>query len=266
MTIPFAQSNFAEVYEQSLVRPLFSPWAELLLDDVRLAAGDRMLDIACGTGIVSRRAKDRLGEEVSIVGVDLSAAMLAVARREGAGIDWREGDACALPLAEHERFDVVVCQQAIQFIPDRSAAVRQMRAALAPGGRIAVSAWRSDDELPVLRELRRVAERHVGPIVDRRHAFGDAGPLEELLRDAGFLDVRSKRVSRTIRFEDRELFPRLNARALVGMSESGRNASANDRERLVAEITRDSAEVVRSQSDEGGFAFEISANVATARA
>jgi hypothetical protein len=75
-----------------------------------------------------------------------------------------------------------------------------MRRALAAGGRLAVSTWRPDEEVPLCEELRHVAERHVGPISDRRHSLGDPG--EALLRDAGFHDVWSKTLSRTIRFED----------------------------------------------------------------
>lgn len=265
MTLPFAQLSFPEIYEQALVTPLFRPWAGPVLDDVELAVGDSILDIACGTGIVARLAKERLGETGKVVGVDLSPAMIAVARRVTPDIDWREGDACALPLQDDEQFDVVVCQQGLQFVPDKPAGACEMRHALASGGRLAVSTWRPDEEIPFVRELRRVAERHVGPIVDRRHSFGEAGPLEMLLRDAGFHDVRSKIVSRTIRFEDGSVFARLNAMALVGMSASAREMSDEDREQTVTAIVHDSAEVVSRNTDDTGLAFELATNVATAR-
>jgi ubiquinone/menaquinone biosynthesis C-methylase UbiE len=265
MTTPVARPTFPEVYEQSLVGPLFRPWAELILDDVGLAPGDRVLDVACGTGIVARLAKERLGDAGTVVGVDLSPGMLAVARRSGKGIDWREGDAAALPLADGERFDVVVCQQGLQFVAHKAAAAGRMRHALASGGRLAVSTWRSDDELPVLRELRRVAERHVGPVQDRRHSFGEAGPLEALLREAGVVDVRVKTVSRTIRFKDGGVFVRLNAVALVGMSAAAKAMTEEERERAIATIVRDSADALRAHTDEAGFAFDLAANVATAR-
>jgi ubiquinone/menaquinone biosynthesis C-methylase UbiE len=251
------------MYEQALVGPLFRPWVEPILQAVELAAGDRFLDVACGTGIVARLAKERLGSTANIVGIDLSPAMLAVARRV-AGIDWREGDAGALPLHDNEQFDVVVCQQGLQFFADRTAAARQMHRALAAHGRLAVSTWRPDDEIPLLRELRRVAERHVGPIVDRRHSFGQAGPLEALLRDAGFREVRSKTLSRSIRFSDGSVFVRLNAIALVGMSAAKAMGDA-ERERIVGAITRDSADVARRRTDDARLAFELSANVATAK-
>jgi ubiquinone/menaquinone biosynthesis C-methylase UbiE len=265
MTIPFAQTSFPEMYEQALVGPLFQPWVKDLLDEVALHPGDRLLDVACGTGIVARLAKERLGESGVVVGVDLSPAMLAVARRVGAGIDWREGDAGALPLRQGERFDVVVCQQGLQFFPDRAAAAREMRRALVEGGRLAVSTWRPDEEVPVGKELRHVAERHVGPISDRRHSFGEAAPLEALLRGAGFHEVRSKTLSRTIRFEDGSVFIRLNAMALVGMSNGSKDMGEDARERAVKAILRDSAGVLETQTDERGFSYELTTNLVTAR-
>jgi len=266
MTLPFAQLSFPEMYEQALVGPLFRPWVEETLEAVALSPGDRLLDVACGTGIVARLAKERLGETGKVVGVDLSPAMLAVARRVGPAIDWREGDAAALPLRDDERFDVVVCQQGMQFFPDRAAAAREMRRALGEGGRLAVSTWRPDAEVPVGEQLRRVAERHLGPISDRRHSLGDAGTLEAVLRDAGLHDVRSRTLSRTIRFQDGAVFVRLNAMALVGMSAASKDMADAERERVLMAIVRDSAGVLEAHTDESGFAYQLSTNLATARA
>lgn len=264
MSIPFAQMSFPEMYERELVRPLFQPFAELLLDAVAPRAGERLLDVACGTGIVARLAKERVGDPGRVVGVDVNAPMLAVARTVAQGIDWREGNASTLPRQEGERFDVVTCHQGLQFFPDRAAAVREMHRALVDGGRAGIATWRPDDEIPFGRELRRIAERHVGPIVDRRHGFGATGPLEGLLRDAGFRDIRSRVESRTISFPDGAVFVRMNAMALVGMSEGGKSLSESDRDRLVSAIVRDSADVLQSHSSGTRLAFELSTTLATA--
>ena len=116
------QASFPEMYERWLVGPLFRPWAEMTLEEVRVSPDDRILDIACGTGIVARLASERLGDAGHVVGVDLSPDMLAVARALAPDVDWREGNASALPLRDGEQFDVVVCQQGLQFFPDRPAA------------------------------------------------------------------------------------------------------------------------------------------------
>ena len=262
----FSQLSFPERYEQALVGPLFQPWVEPLLGDVQLSSGDRVLDIACGTGIVARLAKKHLGPSATVVGVDANSEMLAVAGRVAPEVDWRQGDAVALPLRDGERFDVVLCQQGFQFFSDHAAAALQMHRALMDGGRVGISTWRSDEEFPVLRQLRRVAEQHVGPIRDRRHSLGDPRPVEAALREAGFHDVRSKRSVRTIRFSDGSTFVRLNAMALVNMGASSAALDDEERRRLVDAITRDSGDLVRLHTDQAGFAYEIGTNVTVARA
>jgi len=114
------QASFPQMYEHHLVGPLFRPWALALLDEARLREGERALDVACGTGIVARLAQERVGTRGRVAAVDLSAPMLEVARDLSPAIDWREGDAAALPLREGETFDVVFCQQGLQFFGDRA--------------------------------------------------------------------------------------------------------------------------------------------------
>ncbi len=259
------QASFPEMYERLLVGPLFRPWAELVLDRVRLARGDRLLDVACGTGIVARLAKERLGADGTVVGVDVSAPMLEVARTLAPGVDWREGNASALPLRDGETFDVVVCQQGIQFFPEQEAAAREMRRALAPGGRLVVEAWRPNEEIPFFRDLQRVAERHLGPIVDQRHSAGDAGAIERLLAGAGFHNVRVETVSLTTRFDDGTVFTRMNTMALVGMSAKAASMGDEERARVVETIAGESAGVIPSYGDGKAIAFEMATNFATAR-
>jgi SAM-dependent methyltransferase len=265
MAIPFAQMSFPEMYEHSLVGPLFRPWAEQMVEAMELAAGERVLDIACGTGIVARLAKQRVGDRGRVTGVDASPGMLAVARRIAPAVDWREGDAAALPLGYEEAFDVVFCQQGLQFFPDRPAAVREMHRALVPEGRLAVSTWRPDEEIPLFFALRRVAEGKVGPIQDRRHGFGDGALLGALLRDAGFEDVRCRTVTRRIRFDDGTAFLRLNAMALVGMSAASKTLGEEQRERIVEEIARGSEGALGPYRQGKALTFELGANLATAR-
>jgi ubiquinone/menaquinone biosynthesis C-methylase UbiE len=258
-------ATFPEMYERFLVGPLFRPWAELLVDRVEPGPGDRVLDVACGTGIVARLVRERLGNRVRVVGVDIGPQMLAVARAVSPDIDWREGNALTLPVKAGELFDVVFCHQGLQFIPDRAAAVKEMKRVLDAHGRIAVATWRPLDEAPFLRELHAIAEQRVGTVVDRRYSFGDAAALERLLRDAGFTDVKVDTLSRTIRFDDPSVFVRMNAMALVGMSTASSGMSDEERARVTDAIIQDSAEVQASYTDGRGLAFEIGANLASAR-
>jgi ubiquinone/menaquinone biosynthesis C-methylase UbiE len=268
MTLPsyaMNQPSFPEMYERWLAGSLFRPWADGTLDDVELSPGDQILDIACGTGVVARVAKARLGGAGHVVGVDISRDMLGVARAVAPDIDWREGSADALPLRDGEQFDVVVCQQGLQFFPDKPAALKQMRRALSKDGRVAVSTWLSDDEIPFFRELREVAERHLGAIADQRYSLGDADELEALIREAGFNDVRVKKMSRTIRFNDDAPLLRLNAMALVGMSAAARKMSDQERNEAVDTITSESAPVWQSYMNGSEVTFELATNLATAK-
>src|SRR5262245_55965205 len=106
-------SNPAEGYERFMVPPLFRPWARRLAEAAAPRPGERILDVACGTGIVAREVAARLGTSATIVAVDASPAMLAVAReaadREGVAIEWHDGQAEALPFGSAS-FDLVFCQ------------------------------------------------------------------------------------------------------------------------------------------------------------
>jgi hypothetical protein len=134
-----------------------------------------------------------------------------------------------------------------------------------PDGRLAVSAWCSDDEIPFFRELRRIAERHLGAIADQRHSFGDAVPLESVLRDAGLHEVRSWTISRIMHFEANTWLLRGNAMALVGMSAAGKTMNEQERKRVVEVIVSESEGVRKRYTDGSEIAFELSTNLATAR-
>jgi ubiquinone/menaquinone biosynthesis C-methylase UbiE len=268
MTLPAYAMNvtsFPEMYERFLVGPLFRPWAQLLLDRARPAAGDRVLDVACGTGIVARLARERVGDQGAVAGVDVSAPMLEVARTVAPGIDWREGHAAALPLRDGEQFDVVLCHQGLQFFPDRAAAISEIRRALRPGGRAAVAVWRSLEETPFIRDLQLVAERHVGRITDRRHGFGDATALRELFAAGGLADIHVEAATQTIRFADPAVFLRLNTMAVVGMSDAAKVLSPDQRSAAIEQIVQDSAAVATNYVVSNGLAFELGANIAVAR-
>ena len=259
-------SSFPEMYERWLVKPLFQPWAEILLDRAGLTAGHRVLDVACGTGIVARVAMRRLAGTGRIVGIDIGPQMLAVARAEEPAIEWREGSADALPLRDGERFDRTLCHQGLQFFPDRPAAVREIRRSLERGGRLAVAVWTSVEETPFIAALHRVAEAHLGPFVDRRHGFGDPAALARLIAEGGFDDVQVESLTHTIRFADPAVFVRLNSTAVVGMSAGAQTMTNEERARLGDLIAEESAEVARRYTNGDGLAFDLGANVATARA
>ena len=133
-----------EVYERELVPAVFGVWAPILVELAQPGPGERVVDVACGTGIVARIAATRVGPTGAVVGVDLNPGMLSVARsvvstdsRSGGPLQWQEASADKLPFPDGS-FDVVYCQLGLQFFADRAAALREMRRVLGPGGRLAL--------------------------------------------------------------------------------------------------------------------------------
>jgi ubiquinone/menaquinone biosynthesis C-methylase UbiE len=254
-----SQPDFAEMFERLVVPHLFTPWGNDLLERARpIGPSDRVLDLGCGTGIVARLLRERLGGAARIVGLDINPGMLAVARRIAPELDWQQGDAAALPFGDRS-FDVVLSQQMLQFVPDKVAAAREMRRVLAPGGRVLASTWRAVDEQPFLAALTRVAERHLGPSRDTRMSFGDGEALRVLLVEAGFVDVRVEVVTRVDPAPDALVRPNVMA---MGFDLAA--LSAEERELRLAAIELEIAPVVARYRDDRGFAAPMRANLVTA--
>jgi len=184
-------------YERYQVPSVFQPLAELFLATISLRAGERVLDVACGTGIVARLAAQQVGRTGLVTGVDLNPGMLAVARAHtptsGAPVDWRKGDAGALPCDDGS-YHVVLCQQGLQFFPDRPRALREMHRVLMRGGRMALSVWCSLAHNPFNQAVAAGLARYVGAeaaaSIAAPFASGDAQALRALIADAGFHAVK----------------------------------------------------------------------------
>ncbi|MGH2531415.1 MAG: class I SAM-dependent methyltransferase [Thermomicrobiales bacterium] len=200
----------AETYERYMVPPLFAPAAERVLDIARPRAGERVLDVGCGTGVVARHTVSRVGASGAVTGLDLSPDMLAVARaasaQEGSVIDWREGRAEALPFADGA-FDLALCQFALMFFADRRAALAEMHRVLTEGGRAGVSVFQPIACHPFYVALDASIERRLGMSgVADIFALGEADLLRALLVDAGFREIDFAPVSVTARFPNPDAF------------------------------------------------------------
>jgi len=185
--------NAAENYERYFVPTIGMPFATALLGAAGLRRDERVLDVACGTGVVTRLAAEQVGPNGSVVGLDINPAMLAVARpipSPGAAIEWHEASAESLPLVDGS-FDVVLSSLGLQFVSDRSSALREMRRVLAPDGRLAIATVGPTP--PIFAILEQALARHVKPEVAAfmRAVFSlhEQGELASLTRDAGFRDV-----------------------------------------------------------------------------
>ena len=190
----------AAKYEK-FVATWFAAWASDLVERARLQPGWRVLDLACGTGIVARAAGPAVGRSGAIVGSDLNQEMLEEAQRhpvDGAPVDWRQADATDLPF-ETAEFDAVLSQQGLQFMPDKSAAVGEMRRVLRPGGIAAVSVWRSPEHNPYIAALADGLTQHVSPEAGETMLapcrLGDLGELIGYFERAGFRSVEAHEVT-----------------------------------------------------------------------
>lgn len=195
--------NAGADYEQIMVPAIFGAWAPILADFVNATVGERVLDVACGTGIVARELIGRIGVEGTVVGCDSNAAMLATAREVAPEIDWREGNALDLPF-ETASFDVVTCQQAYQFFPDRVKAAQEAHRVLVSGGRLAIAVWCSLSENPGQAAVVSAVEECVGSdaakIVGSAFGLGEKAQLHEFLGEAGFRELQSITETRPARF------------------------------------------------------------------
>jgi ubiquinone/menaquinone biosynthesis C-methylase UbiE len=252
-----------ENYQRYFVPLIGGPFAEDLIAETALGPGERVLDVACGTGVVARLAAERVGPSGTVAALDLNPSMLSVARSvpsTGAAISWYETTAESIPLPD-AAFDVVLCQLGLQFVADKSAALREMRRVLAPGGRVLVTTPPPNAFFDVLDQA---VSRHVGSeagaFVRMVFSLNDPAIIDRLFRDAGFADVNVRTYAKDLRLpEAREfLWQYVHCTPLTGML-------ANlDAARIVA-LERDVVDRWAQRSDADGMKYEQGMNVSKAR-
>jgi len=151
----------ADVYEEFFVPALFEEWARPVADAAGIEAGSRVLDVACGTGVLARHVLGRVGSEGAVVGLDRNDAMLDVARRTVPAIEWQQGLAESLPFPDSS-FDAVVSQFGLMFFEDRIAALSEMNRVVRPGGKFAVAVWDRLESVPGYAAMTALLQRLFG--------------------------------------------------------------------------------------------------------
>ena len=251
----------AQVYEELFVPALFQQWGRVIADMARVAPGQRVLDVACGTGVLACAAAERVGPNGAVTGLDPNDEMLAVARGKSARIEWKNGPAESLPFADAS-FDRVASQFGLMFFEDKAAGLREMMRVLAPGGRLAVAVCDALDHSPGYAVLAELLQRLFGaPVADAFRApfaLGERKQLRSLCEQAGIRNAQVARADGTVRFKSIEQLvatERACAWTLGGLLDNGQF------DRLLEEAEESLQPFVTA---DGTVAFEMPALVITA--
>ena len=200
----FQLSGDAPTFYMRYAYAVQEPWTDDLILQARCKDGERVLDVACGPGLVAGRVNRVSNATCKIAGIDINEAMLNTARKTP-DIDWHLGSAAALPFADRS-FDVVFCQQGLQFFPDRAAAMREMSRVLAPGGRLSLNVWGPFDRQSFDVVYWDCVRAFFGPEAMASSTLGfslsPAAELRKLATDAGLRDVKIRFEHRTARYPD----------------------------------------------------------------
>lgn len=218
----------AETYDSYLVPAIFEPWSRELIKRAQVWKGDRVLDVACGTGIVACRIA---GTSASVTGLDLDPTRLERARMRAADenvtVKWTLGSGESLPFRQ-PAFELVTCQQGLQFMTDRARAVREMRRVIVPGGRAVISCWLSIDQQGPFAAIDEVAAKHTGKRHVHPFSFGDQAAMQQLLEGAKFFAIAIETVTRQVRIPDPARFATMALTTISGEPADALGAAISD--------------------------------------
>jgi ubiquinone/menaquinone biosynthesis C-methylase UbiE len=255
------EGSAPELYQRYLVPVVTALWATDLTDRATLQPRERVLDVACGTGVVARIAAERVGPAGRVAALDLNPGMLAVARSlpavTGAVIDWHEGSVLVLPFS-NAAFNVVLCQLGLQFFPDRPTALQEMRRVLERGGRLALNVFGPIEHNPATHALATALDRHVhldASVAKRaEHALANTEQLRTLVAGAGFRDVEIHTASKLVRFLSPADYVRIQL-AATPLASLIAQYDAAGRERLVEALIEDVGAALASYMGDEGLTF-----------
>ncbi len=232
-------------YEEFFVPAIGAPLASDLIDLAGLQPGERVLDAACGTGIVARFAAEKVGSTGAVVGVDINPGMLAVARIAAppkASITWHQASIENLPLPS-DSFDAAICQLSLQFVEDRTAALREMHRVLKANGRVCLNV--PGPASPVFGAIAEALGNHASPqaagFVRQVFVLHDTDEVRDLMAEAGFRDIEVGATTKTLRLPNSRdfLWQYVESTPLAAVATNLNEAARRKLEREVVERCQD---------------------------
>ena len=193
----------AEVYENFFVPALFLEWAGRVADAAAVETGLKVLDVACGTGVLAREISNRVRPEGMVIGLDRNDGMLDVAKQKSPEIQWTLGQAESIPYPD-DSFDAVVSQFGLMFFEDRVGSLQEIWRVLKPGGNLAVAVWDKVETTPGYAEMSSLIQGMFGDRVkgalEAPFALGEIKGLLNLFEEAGIPGAQVLTQSGEVRF------------------------------------------------------------------
>lgn len=248
----------AKIYEEFYLPGLFAEWTPRVIAAAQIERGQRVVDVACGTGVLARAVADRVGATGFTVGVDINDAMLNIAREKAPEIEWHQAPAEALPLNDNS-FDSAVCQFGLMYFEDQQAALVEMMRVLRPGGNLAVVVWDKLENSPGYALEDRLFQQVLGDEYadEVPYSLGDLQVLGQLFAGADISGVQIQTYAGTARFASIEdwIYTDVNGWTIDD------DVDVEDYELLLLEAKQ---QLARFVTPEGTVAFATPAHIVTA--
>lgn len=249
----------ARVYETFFVPALFEKWAAPVCEMAGLRPGDKVLDVACGSGVVARAARTRVGAEGQVTGLDLNPGMLAVAAEKAPDLHWKQGVAEDLPFSDGA-FDAVISNFGLMFFTDRVKALQEMQRAVRKGGRAVVAVWDRSENSPgydvMIALLERLFGAEAANALRAPFVLGDKRELETLLETAGWTGATIETHTGTARFASIADWVKTDVRGWT-------LADMIDADQFDTLLTAATTELARFAGPDGRVAFDAPAHIVT---
>jgi SAM-dependent methyltransferase len=258
-----AEIDALNAYEALFVPALFGQWAPKVAEAAHVQLGSRVLDVACGTGVLAREVASRAGPNARVAGIDASPGMVAVARQLAPSVEWREGVAESLPFAD-QSFDAVVSQFGLMFFTDRRQALREMWRVLASAGRLAVAVWDSLESMPAYASavalLEHTAGKRAADALRAPFVLGNRTDLAGLCSEAGMTAAEITTVRGTARFPSIRTMVEADLRGWLPVM------GVMLTETQIAHVLQEAEPALGSYATaDGRMAFDLSAHLVTAK-